>query len=118
MDKPEWPPEKSYEKPYDRSQDRSDERQYQTQKLPKGLGLDARLQPTRRQTIRDIILTVYGALEEKGYNPVKQLIGYIQSGDPTYITSHNSARKIVTRVSQDEMLEELLRVDLFGPGRR
>jgi uncharacterized protein (UPF0297 family) len=110
MDKPE----RSQNKP----DERSDDRLYQTQKLPRGLGLDIHLQPTRRQTIRDIILQVYDALEEKGYNPIKQLIGYIQSGDPTYITSHNGARKIITRVSQDEILEELLRDYLYGPGRR
>ncbi|MDR1704587.1 MAG: IreB family regulatory phosphoprotein [Clostridiales bacterium] len=95
--------------------ERSSEKFYQTQKLPKGLGLDTRLQPPRRQTIRDVILQVYDALEEKGYNPIKQLIGYIQSGDPTYITSHKGARKIITRVSQDDILEELFKDYLYGP---
>jgi uncharacterized protein (UPF0297 family) len=113
MEKPELSSEK-------RSEIRSEmksEQLYQTQKLPRGLGLDARFQPARRQSIRDIILQVYDALEEKGYNPVKQLIGYIQSGDPTYITSHKGARKIITRVSQDEILDELFRDYLFGPGQ-
>ena len=56
-----------------------------------------------------IIETVFEALEEKGYNPINQFIGYILSGDPTYITSHNNARSIISKVERDELLEELLR---------
>ncbi|MDR5658103.1 IreB family regulatory phosphoprotein [Serpentinicella sp. ANB-PHB4] len=58
---------------------------------------------------KDVILTVFEALQEKGYNPTNQFIGYILSGDPTYITSHNSARSIIRKIERDELLEELLR---------
>lgn len=58
---------------------------------------------------REIILKVYEALTEKGYNPINQIVGYIMSGDPTYITSHNNARSLISRVERDEILEELLR---------
>lgn len=61
---------------------------------------------------RDIILTVYKALEEKGYNPTNQFIGYILSGDPTYITSHNNARSLIRQIERDELLEELLKAYL------
>ena len=57
-----------------------------------------------------IILTVIAALEEKGYNPVNQLVGYILSGDPTYIPSHNNARSLIMKVERDELVEELLKV--------
>ncbi len=63
----------------------------------------------KQQEAREIIETVYGALEEKGYNPVNQFIGYMLSGDPTYITSHNNARSIISKIERDELLEELLR---------
>ncbi|MCQ4725831.1 IreB family regulatory phosphoprotein [Anaerotignum faecicola] len=55
-----------------------------------------------------IILTVYEALKEKGYNPVNQIVGYILSGDPTYITSYNNARVLIRRLERDELLEELV----------
>lgn len=55
-----------------------------------------------------IILTVYEALKEKGYNPVNQIVGYILSGDPTYITSHNNARVLIRKLERDELLEELV----------
>ncbi|SHH60870.1 IreB family regulatory phosphoprotein [Sporanaerobacter acetigenes] len=58
---------------------------------------------------RDIILTVYEALEEKGYNPINQMIGYILSGDPTYITSYNNARSLIRKLERDELIEELLK---------
>lgn len=61
---------------------------------------------------REIISQVYLALMEKGYNPNNQLIGYILSGDPTYITSHNNARSLIMKVERDELLEELLNVYL------
>ena len=50
----------------------------------------------------------YEALTEKGYNPVNQIVGYIMSGDPTYITSHNNARSLIMKVERDELVEELL----------
>lgn len=61
-----------------------------------------------KKRIHDIIAQVYRALKEKGYNPKNQLIGYILSGDPTYITSHNSARTMIRQVDRDELLEEIL----------
>ena len=58
---------------------------------------------------RVILSTVYEALVEKGYNPVNQIVGYILSGDPTYITSHNNARSIIRKLDRDELLEELVK---------
>ncbi len=58
---------------------------------------------------REIILAVYAALKEKGYNPISQIVGYIMSGDPTYITSHNGARSIIRKLERDEILEELVK---------
>lgn len=58
--------------------------------------------------IRDIIFTVYKALKEKDYDPVNQIIGYILSGDPTYITSHKDARSLIRKIERDELLEEIL----------
>jgi uncharacterized protein (UPF0297 family) len=57
---------------------------------------------------RDILEAVYIALTEKGYNPVNQIVGYIMSGDPTYITSHKNARYLIMKIERDELLEELL----------
>ena len=58
--------------------------------------------------VRDILEAVYIALTEKGYNPVNQIVGYIMSGDPTYITSYKNARSLIMMVERDEILEELL----------
>ena len=58
---------------------------------------------------KDILEIVYKALKEKGYNPVNQIVGYIMSGDPTYITSYNGARSLVMKVERDEIVEELLK---------
>ena len=55
-----------------------------------------------------ILERVYKALQEKGYNPVNQMVGYIMSGDPTYITSHKGARSMIMKVERDELVEELL----------
>jgi len=55
-----------------------------------------------------VLSTVYEALNEKGYNPVNQIVGYIMSGDPTYITSHKNARSLIMKVERDELVEELL----------
>ena len=60
-------------------------------------------------TVKEIIALVYKALSEKGYNPVNQIVGYIMSGDPTFITSHNNARSLIMKVERDELVEELLR---------
>lgn len=57
---------------------------------------------------KDILLYVYSALEEKGYNPVNQLVGYLITGDPTYITTHKDARTVIKKIERDEILEALL----------
>lgn len=56
----------------------------------------------------DVLVTVYQALEEKGYNSINQLVGYLISGDPAYITSHNQARSLIRRVERDDLIEELV----------
>lgn len=56
-----------------------------------------------------VLEQVYIALTEKGYNPVNQIVGYIMSGDPTYITSHNNARSLIMKVERDELVEEILK---------
>ena len=61
------------------------------------------------QEIRRIILAVYNALQEKGYDPISQIVGYILSEDPTYITTHNGARNIIRRVDRFELLQILLK---------
>ena len=58
---------------------------------------------------REIILAVYAALVDKGYNPINQIVGYVLSGDPSYITAHNDARKLILKLERDEILEELVR---------
>jgi len=63
---------------------------------------------------RSIILNVYASLKEKGYNPINQIVGYILSGDPTYITSHNGARSLIRKLERDELLEELVKSYLDG----
>lgn len=60
--------------------------------------------------VSQVLDQVYQALTEKGYNPVNQIVGYIMSGDPTYITSHKNARSLIMKVERDEILEELLSV--------
>lgn len=60
-------------------------------------------------SVKKVLEFVYDAMEEKGYNPVSQIVGYIMSGDPTYITSHNGARSMIMKVERDELVEELLR---------
>lgn len=57
---------------------------------------------------RLVLEQVYKALEEKGYNPTYQLVGYLISGDPTYVTGHNDARKLISRLERDELLEEMV----------
>ncbi len=59
-------------------------------------------------SVKTIIEEVYNALSEKGYNPVNQIVGYIMSGDPTYITSYKNARSIIMKAERDELVEELL----------
>ena len=59
--------------------------------------------------VKKVLDVVYHAMEEKGYNPVNQIVGYIMSGDPTYITSHKGARSLIMKVERDEVVEELLK---------
>lgn len=59
--------------------------------------------------VHEILTTVHRALTEQGYNPVNQIVGYVMSGDPTYITSHENARSLIMKVERDEIIEELLR---------
>lgn len=63
---------------------------------------------TDNNTVKKTLNQVYQALTEKGYNPVNQIVGYIMSGDPTYITSHRNARSLIMKVERDELVEELL----------
>ena len=65
-------------------------------------------QKAQEVRVNDIIAQVYDALMEKGYNPVNQIVGYVMSGDPTYITSYNGARSLIMKVERDEIIEELL----------
>ena len=58
--------------------------------------------------VRDVIAAVYSALTENGYNPVNQIVGYLMSGDPTYITSHKGARSLIMRAERDEIIEVFL----------
>ena len=64
---------------------------------------------SREEYIKNIVMGVYAALEAKGYNPISQMVGYILSGDPTYITGHNSARALIMKVERDEILEALVK---------
>ena len=61
------------------------------------------------QEIKQVMQLVYGALEEKGYNPVNQLVGYILSEDPTYITTYKNARSLIRRIDRDDLLQALVR---------
>lgn len=64
--------------------------------------------PETQVEVKEVIKLVYDAMEEKGYNPVNQIVGYVMSGDPTYITSHKGARSMIMKVERDELVEELL----------
>ena len=68
-----------------------------------------RLGDEREMEVRRIVLEVYNALKEKGYNPVNQLVGYILSEDPTYITTHNNARNLIRKVDRDTLLQMLVK---------
>ncbi len=70
------------------------------------LGLD------RDTEVKNIMTRVYKALQEKGYDPVNQIVGYVLSGDPTYITSHDGARGLITKLEQDELLEVFVKTYL------
>ncbi len=66
------------------------------------------VKPVDQPNAAEVLELVYGALVEKGYDPINQIVGYIMSGDPTYITSHNNARSLIMKVERDELLEELM----------
>lgn len=61
------------------------------------------------ENVKDILNTVYSSLEEKGYNPINQIVGYLLSGDPAYIPRHNDARTMIRKIERDEIIEELVR---------
>jgi UPF0297 protein CHY_0540 len=63
----------------------------------------------RNEETKEILKQVYDALQEKGYNPINQIVGYILSGDPTYITSHKGARNLIRNIERDELLEKLVK---------
>ncbi len=65
------------------------------------------------EEMKKILMQVYQSLTEKGYNPINQIVGYILSEDPTYITNHNNARSLICRLDRDELLQELVRHYLF-----
>lgn len=67
------------------------------------------LSGNREDMIKTTLTTVYDALKEKGYNPINQIVGYILSEDPTYITTHNNARSLIRRIDRDELLQVLLK---------
>ena len=69
-----------------------------------------KIQSDQELKVGEILQLVYQAMTEKGYDPVNQIVGYIMSGDPTYITSHKGARSVIMKVERDELVEELLRV--------
>ena len=71
------------------------------------------LKDEREETTRQILVSVYDALVEKGYNPVNQIVGYILSEDPTYITTHNNARSLIRKIDRDELMQVLVREYLF-----
>ena len=69
-----------------------------------------KIQSDQEIRVSEVLQLVYQAMTEKGYDPVNQIVGYIMSGDPTYITSHKGARSLIMKVERDELVGELLRV--------
>ena len=65
--------------------------------------------PDDKETMRHILRSVFDALNEKGYNPINQIVGYLLSEDPTYITTHNNARTLIRKIDRDELMRELVR---------
>ena len=70
------------------------------------------IQQDRGEEIRQILTTVYDALQEKGYNPINQIVGYILSEDPTYVTNYKNARSLIRKLDRDELLQVLLKAYL------
>ena len=77
------------------------ENQEATRVLPK-------VEAERREDVRDVLQAVAAALQEKGYNPIFHITGYLLSGDPAYITSHNNARNLIRHIERDQILDELI----------
>ena len=73
-----------------------------------------RLTDERDMEIKAILTSVYQALQEKGYNPINQIVGYILSEDPTYITNHNNARALIRKIDRDELLQTLVKSYLIS----
>jgi len=71
--------------------------------------MNFRVEKEKSLRTKEILKEVYKALEEKGYNPINQIVGYILSGDPTYITSHKEARNVIRMIERDELLENMVR---------
>ncbi len=67
------------------------------------------LNPNTPDEMKEIVVSVYNALNEKGYNPINQLVGYILSEDPTYITTYNNARSLIRKIDRDELLQVILK---------
>ena len=67
------------------------------------------LEEVREADMKKILVAVYDALKEKGYNPISQIVGYILSEDPTYITTHNNARSLIRKIDRDELLKAMVR---------
>ena len=63
----------------------------------------------KEQEMKQVLTTVYDALREKGYNPINQIVGYLLSEDPTYITTHNNARSLIRKIDRDELLQTLVK---------
>jgi len=68
-----------------------------------------RLPDSQEASVQEVLLTVYDALQEKGYNPINQIVGYLLSGDPAYIPRHDNARSLIRKRERDELIEELVR---------
>lgn len=71
--------------------------------------MNFKVERDKNNKTKEILKEVYDALKEKGYNPINQIVGYILSEDPTYITTHNNARSIIRKIDRDELLQELVR---------
>lgn len=76
--------------------------------MDKTMKYERQLEP-QEASVQDVLLAVYDALQEKGYNPVNQIVGYLLSGDPAYIPRHDNARSLIRKKERDELIEELVR---------
>lgn len=80
-----------------------------TDSISQNLGNTIKFRRTNeKQSAHQVLMSVYAAMTEKGYDPVDQIVGYLLSGDPTYITSHNNARYLIRTLERDELMEELV----------